>query len=151
MTNIVDNLVSEARSWIDTPWRRGLSMKGVGCDCGGLIAGIYASASLNVADAFTDPQFAPWRIPPAPDVLRACLDAYAVCLAPRNRRPGDVGLFTDTLGLARHLAFFTEENTIVHARLDIGRVVEHSLDIVWQRHLVSVHRPDELLYLHEIL
>lgn len=34
-------IVAEARSWLGTPYRHQASLKGVGCDCLGLVRGIW--------------------------------------------------------------------------------------------------------------
>ena len=34
-------IVEEARAWIGTPYRHQASLKGVGCDCLGLIRGVW--------------------------------------------------------------------------------------------------------------
>jgi NlpC/P60 family putative phage cell wall peptidase len=36
-----DLIVAEARSWIGTPYRHQASLKGVGCDCLGLVRGVW--------------------------------------------------------------------------------------------------------------
>ena len=36
-----DRIVAEARAWIGTPYRHQASRKGVGCDCLGLVRGIW--------------------------------------------------------------------------------------------------------------
>ncbi len=35
-----DDIIAEARSWIGTPYRHQASLKGVGCDCLGLVRGV---------------------------------------------------------------------------------------------------------------
>ena len=34
-------IIAEARSWIGTPYRHQASLKGVGCDCLGLVRGVW--------------------------------------------------------------------------------------------------------------
>jgi NlpC/P60 family putative phage cell wall peptidase len=36
-----DSVVAEARSWIGTPYQHQASLKGVGCDCLGLVRGVW--------------------------------------------------------------------------------------------------------------
>ena len=36
-----DRIVETARSWIGTPYRHQASLKGVGCDCLGLVRGVW--------------------------------------------------------------------------------------------------------------
>jgi NlpC/P60 family putative phage cell wall peptidase len=35
------DIVAETRSWIGTPYRHQASLKGVGCDCLGLVRGVW--------------------------------------------------------------------------------------------------------------
>jgi cell wall-associated NlpC family hydrolase len=41
MTPNRDQIVAEARSWVGTPYRHQASVKGVGCDCLGLVRGVW--------------------------------------------------------------------------------------------------------------
>ena len=55
-------IVAEARAWIGTPYRHQASLKGVGCDCLGLVRGVWR--------AVIGPE--PERAPPyAPDWAEA--------------------------------------------------------------------------------
>jgi NlpC/P60 family putative phage cell wall peptidase len=38
------DIVAIARGWLGTPYRHQASLKGVGCDCLGLVRGVYAEA-----------------------------------------------------------------------------------------------------------
>ncbi|MBN9249774.1 MAG: hypothetical protein J0I86_04210, partial [Mesorhizobium sp.] len=42
-----DEIVAEALSWLGTPYRHQASSKGVGCDCLGLIRGVWRSLYGN--------------------------------------------------------------------------------------------------------
>jgi NlpC/P60 family putative phage cell wall peptidase len=39
-----EHLVTLARGWIGTPYRHQASLKGVGCDCLGLLRGVWREA-----------------------------------------------------------------------------------------------------------
>jgi NlpC/P60 family putative phage cell wall peptidase len=41
---LAPRIVAEARSWIGTPYHHQASLKGVGCDCIGLVRGIWRAA-----------------------------------------------------------------------------------------------------------
>ena len=43
-------VVSEARSWVGTPYRLGSCKKGVGVDCAQFVAAVYKSANIISAD-----------------------------------------------------------------------------------------------------
>jgi NlpC/P60 family putative phage cell wall peptidase len=42
----VEQIVTEARTWLGTPFVHGAGVKGAGCDCAHLITGVYASCGL---------------------------------------------------------------------------------------------------------
>lgn len=41
-----EDIVDEARSWIGTPWHHQATVKQIGCDCLGLIRGVYINVGL---------------------------------------------------------------------------------------------------------
>ena len=55
-------IVAETRAWIGTPYRHQASLKGVGCDCLGLVRGVWRA---TIGD---EPECAP---PYAPDWAEA--------------------------------------------------------------------------------
>lgn len=46
-------IIAEARAWIGTPYRHQGSLKGVGCDCLGLVCGVWRA--LNGAEPEATP------------------------------------------------------------------------------------------------
>ncbi len=68
-------VVAEARTWIGTPYRHQASLKGVGCDCLGLVRGIFRA--LHGAE--------PERVPPyTPDWAEAASDEPLAQAAARH-------------------------------------------------------------------
>ena len=41
-------ILAECRAWIGTPYRHQASVKGVGCDCLGLLRGIWRAPQRNM-------------------------------------------------------------------------------------------------------
>ena len=124
-------IIETARSWIDTPYQHQASVKGTGCDCLGLIRGvwreIYGPEPMNVP-----PYSANWE-EKGPEMLH---DAAQKCLTPiddNELKPGDVMLFRMKRGVpCRHIAIAAGPTTIIHAYW--GRaVVESHLVNYWQR------------------
>ncbi len=81
-----------ARDWLGTPYRHRASLKGVGCDCLGLVRGVWRE--LYGAEPEPLPPYRPdWAETGADELL---LDAARRRLRPvplGNARPGDVLLF----------------------------------------------------------
>jgi hypothetical protein len=53
-----DRIIAEARSWIGTPYRHQASLKGVGCDCLGLLRGVWRA--VMGAEPETPPYAPDW-------------------------------------------------------------------------------------------
>lgn len=132
-------IVAETRSWIGTPYRHQASLKGVGCDCLGLVRGVWR---VVIGE---EPERAP---PYAPDWAEAAggeplADAAARHLVPIDRdsfSPGDVLLFRWRANLpAKHAAIVSGEGLMVHAH-DGAAVTEVALAPWWRRRLAYAFR-----------
>lgn len=127
-------IVTEARSWIGTPYRHQASLKGIGCDCLGLLRGVWREVMGS------EPELAP---PYSPDWAEAGADTLVSAasrhLVPVDRvEPGAVLLFRWRDGLpAKHCAIATSMDTMVHAH-DGAQVAEVTFRPWWQRHLAHV-------------
>ncbi len=127
----------EARSWLGTPYRHQASCKGAGCDCLGLLRGIWRELFGR------EPQPVP---PYQPDWVSAdggdrLAEAGRRWLVPRDvaaARPGDVLLFRWRDGLpARHVGILSSEASLIHAYERVG-VVESPLVPAWRRRISHV-------------
>jgi len=135
-------IVAEARAWVGTPYRHQASLKGVGCDCLGLVRGVWRTV--------LGPE--PERMPPyAPDWAEAArcetlaqAAARHMTAVPLDRyAPGDVLLFRWRAGLpAKHAAIVTDADKMVHAH-DGAAVTEVAIAPWWRRRLAFAFRfPD---------
>jgi NlpC/P60 family putative phage cell wall peptidase len=130
-------LVAAARAWIGTPYRHQASLKGAGCDCLGLVRGLWR-------EFYGDE---PEPVPPyAPDWaeasrLEAMIDAgrrHLVAVPVEARRPGDVILFRWRPDLpAKHAGLLSAPDRFVHA-YEGAAVVESPLGPWWRRRLAAV-------------
>jgi NlpC/P60 family putative phage cell wall peptidase len=129
-------IVAAARSWIGTPYRHQGSLKGVGCDCLGLLRGVWREVMGE------EPEVPP---PYTPDWAEAGFDGLAEAaarwLVPIEAvEPGAVLLFRWRHGLpAKHCAIATSPDTMVHAH-DGASVAEVAFRPWWSRHLAGVYR-----------
>ena len=130
-------IVAAARSWIGTPYRHQASLKSVGCDCLGLLRGVWRDV---VGD---EPERPPaysrdWAEASGHEAL---LDAAARRLVqvPDGRwQAGDVLLFRWREHLpAKHCAVATGEGTMVHAH-EGASVAEVAIAPWWDRHIAGV-------------
>ncbi|ABI65225.1 putative phage cell wall peptidase, NlpC/P60 family [Maricaulis maris MCS10] len=128
--------LAEARRWIGTPYGHQASCLGAGCDCLGLIRGIWRT--LYGQEAQTVPPYGPDVAgTPLAEALMAAVCAHFVEIDKDSPRPGDVLLFADRPGgTARHCAVLSQRDRIIHAYWRRS-VVETALTPWWQRRLVA--------------
>ncbi len=131
-----DDLVSEARDWLGTPYRHRTSVKGEGCDCLGLIRGVWR-ACLGPEPEDLPPYTPDWSDRTGEDRLLQAARRHMAEQATGAARPGDVLLFRMALGApARHCAIVSGEARIIHAYW--GRsVVETRLVAWWSRRVAA--------------
>jgi len=126
----------EARRWIGTPYRHQASCLGAGCDCLGLVRGVWRA--LYGAEPETVPAYTPdWAEIAGAETLRAAAMRHLVEIGRDAARPGDVLLFRpDLAGPAKHCAILSAPDRIIHAYW--GRAVaETALSPWWQRRQVA--------------
>lgn len=116
-----DEIVAAARTWLDVPYlKRGRSRAGI--DCIGLIVMQAIHWALPHHD---EPHYSDW-----PDPRRRMLRIYArymVRAQAGDPLKGTVGVFAGNI-LPCHTGLFSESHGkphVIHARVDVGRVVEH--------------------------
>jgi NlpC/P60 family putative phage cell wall peptidase len=132
-------IVAEARAWIGTPYRHQASLKGVGCDCLGLVRGVWRAL---VGD---EPQSAPpysrdWAEASGAETLAQAARAHLVEIEPAQFLPGDVLLFRYRDHYpAKHAAIVTAPAMMVHAH-DGAAVAEVAIAPWWRRRLAYAFR-----------
>jgi NlpC/P60 family putative phage cell wall peptidase len=136
--NLQDRIVMAARSWIGAPYRHQASLKGVGCDCLGLLRGVWREVMGREPEL--PPPYSPDWAEAGADTLVAAARRYLVEIDRREIAPGDVLLFRwrDTLP-AKHCAVATSPDRMIHAH-DGASVVEVALCPWWRRHLAHAFR-----------
>jgi NlpC/P60 family putative phage cell wall peptidase len=127
-----------ARSWIGTPYRHQASLKGVGCDCLGLLRGVWREVMGREPEL--PPPYSPDWAEAGADTLVAAARRYLTEIDRRDLAPGDVLLFRwrDTLP-AKHCAVVASPGSMIHAH-DGASVVEVALCPWWRRHLAHAFR-----------
>ena len=124
----------EARRWIGTPYVHQASLRGVGCDCLGLLRGVWRAAVGPEPE--TPPAYAPdWGEAPGEEPLLA--GALRWLRPAAAAAPGCALLFRMREGgPAKHLGVMSAPGLMVHAWS--GRVAaEVPLDRAWRRRLVG--------------
>ena len=129
--------LAEAERWLGTPYRHQGTARGAGCDCLGLIRGVWRALYT------TEPEVVPaycrdWAERDAQEQLWQAalrhLVAVDPCAAPQ---PGQVVLFRMRQGaVAKHLGLLRGADRFIHAYSGHG-VVDSALTAPWARRIVA--------------
>lgn len=134
-------IVSAALLWLGTPYRHQASKIGAGCDCLGLLRGvwreIYGSEPIRLP-----PYRADWRDPLNAGALLAAAEKHLI----RKNAPlavGDVVLFRLHPSLPpKHCGIMLCGTQFIHAQEQLG-VVRANVTDSWQRRVSGIYRfPD---------
>lgn len=138
------DIVTAARDWLGTPYHHQASLIGVGCDCLGLVRGIWREFYGPEPEAA--PPYSPaWAESLGEDRLAAAALRHLPPAPHSDMRPGDVLLFRWRAHLpAKHCAILATPATIIHAH-DGAAVSEVALTPWWRRHLSHVFSFPELV------
>lgn len=124
-------VLAEARTWIGTPYQHQASAKGAGCDCLGLVRGVWRACYGD------EPEIAPpytpdWAERHGAETLLEAARRHLVEIPLSGAAPGDVLLFRmHPSAPAKHCAILDEEERIVHAYW--ARAVVRSRFAPWWR------------------
>ena len=132
--------VAEARAWLGTPFRHQSSMKGVACDCIGLVKGVGVSLGLVDYDEQSDKArpYLNYRLLPDSKKMREGLAIFLVPITVSEATLADI-LFLAWTKEPQHVALITDCG-IIHSYSGVGKVVEHSLDADWKHRVTSAYR-----------
>lgn len=124
-------VVAEARAWIGTPYRHQASLKHHGCDCLGLVRGVWR-AVIGPEPETPAPYTPDWAEQGAREALLEAARRWLIESAPAAAQPGDVLVFRmGPAAPAKHCAILSEAGTLIHAYW--GRAVVESRFAPWWR------------------
>lgn len=135
MTKKGELVVEVARDWLGTPYRHQASRQGVGCDCLGLVRGVWRE--LFDEEIAPVPPYAQFSrdVDGASHLLSAAQKYLSVGSSKLNI--GQMLLFQLHPNLPpRHCGILVGENRFVHAQERLG-VIEVYLTPQWQRRIHS--------------
>lgn len=137
----VPSVVSLARGWIGTPYVHQASLKGVGCDCLGLLRGLWREIHSDEAEDIP-PYLPDWDVPGS-ETLREGLARHLAPVDLAAIAPGDVLLFRMVArAAARHCAILADQGgslSLIHARQN-KRVGEEPFTPFWRARLAYAFR-----------
>lgn len=132
-------LIAEALTWQGTPFHHQAALKGVGCDCIGLVRGALGALGIEAHSVPSN-----YSRGPDPTALLAAVEAsdQLVEIRVADARPGDLLLFRVKRD-PRHFALLVDDQTMVHADVSYG-VVRVPFSSDWRRRLVRAWRLADL-------
>ena len=134
------DIIRAARAWIGTPYIHQASVKGAGCDCLGLLRGVWRE--LHGGEPETAPPYSPdWAEATGEETLYTALSRHLREIDKRDMAAGDVALFRMAPnGPAKHCGILASNPhglTLIHARQN-KCVTEEALSLSWKQRLVAV-------------
>ena len=136
----MSDVVAIARSWIGTPYRHQGSRKGVGCDCLGLVRGIWRERYGEEPET-PGAYGMDWAERSGEERLYlAALRHFGDPVPAASMAPGDLLLFRWQEGAsAKHLGILCGPGRFIHAYEQAG-VIESALVPSWRRRVAWVFR-----------
>lgn len=152
-------IVAEARAWIGTRYRHQASVKGVGCDCLGLVRGVWRGC-IGIEPETPGPYAPDWAEARGEEALAQAALRHLVPIATDTFAAGDVLLFRWRDGcVAKHAAIAGDviasdviardviagdvivggPDTMIHAH-DGAKVCEVAMAPWWRRRLAYAFR-----------
>ena len=133
----LNRIVMSARTWIGTPYRHLHSTRGQGCDCLGLIRGVWRDV---IGEEPTEPPvYTPfWGEAYAEERLLGAAQAFLVPRDLDQMRPGDVLIFRIYKNAAaKHCGIYTGNGRMIHAYQGQREVSEHTMGHYWRNRCVA--------------
>jgi NlpC/P60 family putative phage cell wall peptidase len=145
MPHTPPNIVAAARNWLGTPYHHQASTRGVGCDCLGLVRGLYRDVTgiePEPPPAYTRD----WTEATGEETLITAATRHLTPIALTALEPGAVVIFRWRAGYAaKHCAILSSSTRMIHAHESTG-VVEVAFTPWWRRRLAAAFVfPSELV------
>lgn len=138
-TTLRQKVLNESRNWIGTPYQHQASLCQSGCDCLGLIRGVWRCVYGD--EPFDIPPYTvQWAETGEMETLLCAAQQYLEEIPDENARPGDVLLFRfSPKHVAKHCSILSAPQRMIHAYW--GQCVcESSLTPWWQRRIAAAFR-----------
>ncbi len=132
-------IIAAAESWIGTPYHHQASLKHVGCDCLGLVRGVWREvygAEPELVPAYS----AGWAEAGGGELMAEAARRHMREVAREAFKPGDLLLFRWRAGVpAKHAAIAAGGDWMIHAQ-DGARVCAVEITPFWRRRLAFAFR-----------
>jgi cell wall-associated NlpC family hydrolase len=118
-------VIDQARTWLDTPFHHQGRVKGVGVDCVGLVIGVAKELGLSDFDTTNYSRY------PDVEMMGMLLNKHLKQIDKNLVKPGDI-IWLKVKRSPQHLAMVTDKG-IIHANGVVGKCVETDLDEATKR------------------
>jgi len=136
MTIDRERIVTLARGWLGTPYHHRASLRGGGCDCIGLIAGIWRElygSEPQSPGAYTGD----WAEATGNESLLEAAHRHMRPVNVADMQPGDALVFRlRSNTVAKHAAVLVSRTHIIHAQ-EGAPVSEVALSVWWRRRIAG--------------
>lgn len=130
-------ILAEAMTWVGTPYRHQGSLRGVGCDCLGLVRGVWR-AVYGGEPEMPGPYTPDWAESGGGDPLLEAARRYCAPREPGGERPGDLLVFRwRAHHAAKHLGILLADDAFLHA-YEGHAVMVSPLIPQWRRRIAGV-------------
>jgi cell wall-associated NlpC family hydrolase len=122
------DVLTEARGWLGTPWHHAACVRGVGVDCVYFPFGVFRALGLLPA-GFVMPDYG--MTPDGHTLIATCERWFGPAIAQRNMRPADLVVLQPD-DRPQHVGLISAAIrpgvfNMIHAARDHGKVIEHRL------------------------
>jgi len=132
-------IVCTARSWLGTPYQHQASLQHIGCDCLGLVRGIWREVEGSEPEQVPAYSSA-WSEVSAREQLLDAGERHFVPVVIADRQIGDLLIFRIRHhSAAKHLGILSKPQKFIHSYDGTG-VVESFLSDFWSNRIASVFR-----------
>ena len=129
-------VLAEVRQWIGTPYRHQASLRGAGCDCLGLVRGVWRAIYTHEPEPV--PAYSPaWAEAGKTETLLEAAFRHMRPVGIADALPGDVLVFRWRAHVpAKHVGIVSAPGRMIHAQ-ENACVCEVALSDWWLRHIAG--------------
>ncbi|GEO84387.1 MULTISPECIES: NlpC/P60 family protein [Alphaproteobacteria] len=144
MSVIAARVVAIAETWIGTPYRHQASTRGVGCDCLGLVRGIWREI-YGVEPEPVAPYAPDWAERSGKERLLEAAGRHCAAVQHLGEAlPGDLVIFRFRQQFAaKHAGILAAPDAFIHA-YEQAAVIRSALVPAWSRRIAGIYRFPEI-------
>jgi len=118
------DIVSESKTWLNTPYHSGAKIKGVGVDCGQLLIAIYEDAGLLI-EGDCEPGYYPadFHLHQSEEKYLGWVEKYCDLIT-GDPQQGDIALFKFGKCVS-HGGICIGNNKIIHSYIGMGVIISN--------------------------